>query len=168
MTAKKATRRGECGEEKASHSGTRIFFGDPGFRCAGAGGRARAGGQAAAQPSIFLCFWPSWGLAERERSVDALDERAPSGFVCTFASISSVYVRGSTPQSRTRESRKKNCVLPAKDTTLPPPSLVPLGVARLSPSSRYRVLHEATVGPACALGVPCPVGKPSSEPGVAT
>ena len=26
----------------------------------------------------------------------------------------------------------------------------PLGVARLSPSSRYRVLHEATVGPACA------------------
>ena len=57
---------------------------------------------------------------------------------------------------------KKNCVLPCERHYSPLSSRVPLGVARLSPSSRYRVLHEATVGPACALGVPCPVGKPSS------
>ena len=61
-----------------------------------------------------------------------------------------------------KSRRYKKLLLPAKDTTLPLPPLVPLGVARLSPSSRYRVLHEATVGPACALGVPCPVGKPGS------
>ena len=70
----------------------------------------------------------------------------------------------------------KNCFYrKSKDTTLPLPSLVPLGVARLSPSSRYRrvqyegasrVLHEAATeyrGPRLrAGGSPCPVGKPSS------
>ena len=65
--------------------------------------------------------------------------------------------------------RKKKIALEEKRARIfSPLHSLPLGVARLSPSSRYRVLHEATVGPACALGVPCPVGKPSSEPGVAT
>ena len=52
---------------------------------------------------------------------------------------------------------KKKCVLPAKDTTLPPPSLVPLGVARLSPQLSVSRTARGYRGPRLRAGgsLPC-------------
>ena len=58
----------------------------------------------------------------------------------------------------------KKCVLSRERHYSPPPVTRPpwRGAPLPPPALGIRVLHEATVGPACALGVPCPVGKPSS------
>ena len=95
-----------------------------------------------------LCARVGAGGIEQERSrperrTEVRAQKRYLGSVGLFRILRRILISVKTPAGGS--FLKKN--YPAKDATLPLPSLVPLGVARLSPSSRYRVLlarHDPT------------------------